>query len=128
MTTSDAQELMWVSFAVNDDNGETRGGIRRADFGCDWLTLDNVEGNPTAFRCLFNPNRVRIGRREFQWLKYQGWHGNMAFEGIKVTRETAQQIAEYLRSTGKYQPDMGAVTVWDAWETNQPIIFEAETE
>lgn len=118
-----SEKTMWLGFAVNDDNGETRGGIRVADFGCDWLHIEHVDGRPTGFKQLAN-KRVRIGRRIFPYVAYQSWHGNMCWEGVKVCVETAQQIAEYLRDTGKYQPDMGVLTVWEAWDANQPIVFE----
>lgn len=123
----------WVSFAVNDEYGQTTDGIRAADFGGDWLHIEHTDGRPTGFnpmdaKSMKRGNEVRIGRQVFPILGYCSWLGNMMWEGVKVTREVAQQIAEYLRSTGKYQPDMGAASVFDAWEQGKPILFEEDGE
>jgi len=114
-----------VAFAVNDEYGQTTGWIDAVDFGLEQLHVENTDGRPMRFTQL-SDERIRVGRKTFPIQGYRSWLGNMMWEGVRVDIQTASRIAECLRDSGKYAPDMGYETIWDQWKAGLPITLEVE--
>lgn len=112
-----------ISLAINDDAGNWDYEVRRVDFG------DIIDANPYYGReaqAEIKDDILYIGYVSVKVLRHINWYGSMAFEGILVSVEDAQRIAEYLRERG-YMPEMGDAQVWRMWENDLPIVF-AEKE
>lgn len=117
------QETVIINLAINDNNGNWDYKIRRAEFGN--LIDANAQWRPAQAE--IKDDTIYIGYVSAKVLRRINWYGSMAFEGIEVSIDDAQRIAEYLRERG-YTPGTGDGDVWDAWDNNQPIIFaDAET-
>lgn len=114
--------MMKVSFAVNDEYGQTRDRIHAVDFGLEQLHLEHTSGAPMKFAII--GNHIRVGRRQFPFIRHISWYGNMMWEGFEVTDGAASEIAGVLRDSGKYAPDYGLMSVLDLWKAGKPIVWE----
>jgi hypothetical protein len=113
---------MWLGILVNNpDNGVDTGYVEAFDFAA----MLHLHGLP--LRCTVDTTRlkVRISRRLFSIEKYDTWVGNWCWDAMEVSLETASQIAEYVRSTGKYNCEGGETSLFNAWHVGGPIVFTA---
>lgn len=116
-------DTLLLAFATNDDNGQNTGYATAFDFG-EPLHLDMIYWNWRGIRCVqVDETHIRIGRRKFEVLGWGTWIGNMAWDGARVTLETANQIADHLRSTGHFEPTTGYSELWDMWKAGKPMKF-----
>lgn len=108
-----------VMLAVNNwRNGSHQGFIDQIEFD-DWLKL---EGLRTACRHE-KDGTLRIGRRHFPIRGYGTWVGNWCWDAARVTTEVAQEIAEYLRASGRWSCFEAEEHVFEAWENGAPLRF-----
>jgi hypothetical protein len=125
---------VYLMIAVNDaDNGAFTGRARGFNFDYPGsadiaLSLENNDWNGDMVCRRVGADRLRIGRRVFSILSYGTWIGNWCWDGVTVENHVAQAIAEYLRATGKWHPDMGYAELWDAWDSDAPIVFEEQAQ
>lgn len=113
------QQTITLSFAINNDNGEWDYKVRRVDFA-DLIDANPYRGRPAQAE--IKDGVLHIGYVSAKVLGRIGWFGSMVFEGVPVSIEDAQCIAEYLRERG-YKPEYGIEEIWKAWDEGQPIVF-----
>lgn len=113
-----------LMFAVNNpDNGLHTGKADAFDFE-DLLRLEGL--SITCYR--IGNISLKISRRVFPILSYGSWIGNWCWDGAQVTLQTAQDIAEYLRSLNKFDCIQAEVSIFEAWESGAPIEFDSDLE
>lgn len=112
-------DTILIMFAVNElDYGQNTGKADAFEFdGFDTL---KIEGLPVCCKRIGN-DMIRISRRKFPIISYRSWIGNWCWDGARVTIETANQIANYLRSTGKFECVEGEESIYTAWNNGIPI-------
>lgn len=112
---------MWISLCVNDDYGQDTGYISAMDFG------DHAHAAITDGRMVCRVDQaaktVKLGRKKFPIQSYRTWFGNMYWDAVRVTWETAEAIATHISRDKRWVVDNSYISVLDAWENGDPIKF-----
>lgn len=116
---------MLLMLAVNNpDNGCDSGRVCAITFEYENspdFALELEDGDMVCRR--ESDGSLRIGRRRFPIHGYATWVGNWCWDCARVTTETAQEIAEYLRASGKWHLLSGYEELFEAWESGAPLRF-----
>lgn len=114
-------DTLRIMLAVNNpDNGVHSGYLRAVDFA-DLLSVWAYDNAMTCRLETIGVDRIRIGRRRFPILRYSTWVGNWCWDAVLVDGNVANAIAEHVRKSGKFHPEMGVSEIWDAWESGKPL-------
>ncbi len=112
-------DVLRIMLCVNNpDNGVHSGYLRAVDFA----DLLSVWAYDNAMTCrLETDGKLRIGSRKYPIIRYSTWVGNWCWDSVLVDGDVANAIAEHVRKSGKFRPEMGVIEVWEAWDAGQPI-------
>lgn len=112
------QTLIGVSLAGNDDNGNWSGSVEAITIG----DLCQLEGD--ALDCT-NPayNQITIGGVVFWSHGYIPWHGNMAWDSIRLSLTDAARLLAHLRAQ-HWTIIEGDARLFRAYEDGQAISAE----
>lgn len=119
------EKTIFLMFCVNEpDYGQNTGKADAFEF--DGFDTMKIEGLPVTCKRI-GRDKLKISRRTFPILSYGSWIGNWCWDGARVTVETANEIAAYLKSLGKFDCVEGEESLYDAWHENKIIDFRKTT-
>ena len=120
-------DIIRILLAVNNpDNGVHSGYLRAVDFG-DLLSVWAYDNAMTCRLERLGIDRLRIGRKTFPIMDYHTWVGDRCWDAVVVDGDVANAIAEHVRKSGKFNPEMGVIEIWNAWNSGQPIDLRMST-
>lgn len=116
-----------LMLCINDDNGNPSGNVRQIDveLGRDPLALE-IESKyapDAACACyVLDDHALKFSRRQFPIKSYQPWVGNIYWDAVTVSMETANALLNYARELDVFTVDGAWVVLSDMWDDkSQPI-------
>ncbi|HXG85647.1 MAG TPA: hypothetical protein VNI84_16610 [Pyrinomonadaceae bacterium] len=124
-----------IAFACNDDYGNDEGKFSAAEIGDDLLSLENKYFPPKCPRLeiRFKPEigggfaaakgrgYVKISKRKFSIVGYKSHWGNIMWDLVIVTPETAIEIINHLKKLDCFSCDGGGKNFFDKFNSDAPL-------
>jgi hypothetical protein len=121
---------MIINMAVNDDNGDHSGRIEMIEFETasdDYpLKLECEDGAVCSVD--HKAKTISIDGKSFTYHAYSTWAGNMAWDAMSVTKQTAEAIANHLCRAGGWHCFEAWSHIYEAWHAGNPIVFKMDDE